>query len=164
MIIIDSSPLIHLARIGKMQFVLSLFERVTIAGSVFDEVITKGIEKGFHDAKVLKEYHVQRKILVKHKESEMKEIKALLHAGEYESIVLAKENDALLIIDEKKGRLFAEQNGIEVLSTAGMLLYLREHGVIDYALYSSNLSKYSGQGWFSLELFQKYLQNGEKNE
>ncbi|MBN2152562.1 MAG: hypothetical protein JW839_14005 [Candidatus Lokiarchaeota archaeon] len=80
-------------------------------------------------------------------------------------MTLAKEHGALLLIDEEKGRIAAEQHAVETLTTAGVLLYLvRKKAAIPIDLFRENLAKYARDSWFSLELYQKCLNEGEKNE
>ena len=54
-----------------------------------------------------------------------------LGKGEAEAIVLAKEKDALLIIDDRDGRGMASSLGIKVTGTVGLLKYAAENGRID---------------------------------
>ncbi len=81
--------------------------------------------------------------------------------GEYESIQLALELKALLIMDEKKGRNITEQKGIKTFTTADILLLLLKEKVIDYGFFQKNLSKYSANGWLGVNIYQKYLKEGK---
>ena len=67
-------------------------------------------------------------------------------------------------MDEKKGRLVAEQRNIPFITTAGLILLLLRHNVIKYNLYCSNLAKYASNGWFSLQNYQQYIKRGKKYE
>ena len=53
-----------------------------------------------------------------------KEINYLLNTGESASITLAIEKKLPLIIDEKKGRRFAQKQGIEIIGLVGILRFL----------------------------------------
>jgi predicted nucleic acid-binding protein len=55
-----------------------------------------------------------------------------LHAGEHETILLAKEENAdLVIIDERDGRRAAEQEGLRVVGTLRVLYEAARQGLCD---------------------------------
>lgn len=161
MIISDTSPLIHLTAIGKLPFLLDLYGVLNISNAVQEEAIVQGIEKGYSDATLLEGYVKSNKIKVLPAGADDPVLKPFLHPGEYESILLAKQMGYLLLIDEQKGRLVAERNGISVITTAGVLLVLLRKKMIDYERYSKNLAKYSARGWLSSDLYHKYLEAGK---
>ena len=53
-----------------------------------------------------------------------KEINFILDTGESAFITLAIENKMPLIIDEKKGRKFAQKQGLEIIGLIGILRFL----------------------------------------
>ncbi len=54
-----------------------------------------------------------------------------LHRGEAEAIVLAASlPDAVLLIDEARGRVVASRFGLSVIGTGGILIAAKEHGLI----------------------------------
>ena len=54
-----------------------------------------------------------------------------LDAGEASAIALALENPgSLLIIDERKGRAVARQQGLQLIGTLGILVAAKERGII----------------------------------
>jgi predicted nucleic acid-binding protein len=164
MIISDASPLIHLASIGKLQFTLDLFQELGIPNAVHEEAIIRGIEKGYSDAHLLQGYVNSQKIKIVAIDDEDLLLETFLHKGEYESILLARKLKRLLLIDEQKGRLVAEQKGVPVITTAGVLLLLLRKKIIPHELYSKNLSKYAARGWLSSDQYQQYLLAGKKYE
>ena len=55
-----------------------------------------------------------------------------LHEGEAETLVLADECDArLVLLDDKIGRQVAEESGFKVKGTAGILLEAKQKGLIE---------------------------------
>ena len=164
MIIFDSSPLIHLTKIGKLEYIIDLFDFIVISNAVYKEVIEEGIKAGYTDATLLLNYLQNNKIKVLTIENPDPLLKEYLHPGESESIQLAYHFKGILVIDEKKGRLIAEQKGIEFLTTADMLLLLLREDLIKFDFFQKNLSKYSADGWLGAEIYQKYLEEGKKYE
>ena len=70
------------------------------------------------------------------KKLESRDIYSRLHlelgSGEASSIAFALENaDSLLIIDERKGRIKAEELGVKIIGSLGVLLKAKEKGVIN---------------------------------
>jgi predicted nucleic acid-binding protein len=58
-------------------------------------------------------------------------LKTQMDAGEAEAIALAMElGDVLLILDDKKARRVAQQIGLKVIGTVGMLLRGKRQGII----------------------------------
>jgi predicted nucleic acid-binding protein len=155
MIVFDSSPLIHLTQLGKLNYVIDIFKEITIPHAVYEEVVIKGVQMNQNDAKIIQSYIEEKKIVVQ--DVEIQGIfKDILHPGEREAIFLSKKENALLIIDEKKGRIIARQHNITVHGTLGMLLILLEEKIIDISYYLENLRLYADNGWISLKLYEKF--------
>ncbi len=164
MIIFNSSPLIHLTKIGKIEYVLNMFDFIVIPSEVYSEVIEEGIKEGFSDATLLNNYFKNKKI----KKMEIIKpdpiLKDYLHPGEYEAIILAQQLDGLLVMDDRKARTVAEQKKLEVLTTADVLLLLLKENLINSTLFQLNLGKYSANGWLAPDIYKKYLTEGKKYE
>ncbi|MHA1386570.1 MAG: DUF3368 domain-containing protein, partial [Candidatus Helarchaeota archaeon] len=62
MVISNSSPLIHLTRLGKIQYLFKLVKNITIPKAVFDEVVVKGKSKHFSEAFTIENYIKEEKI------------------------------------------------------------------------------------------------------
>lgn len=164
MIIFNSSPLIHLSKIGKMEFLFKIFDFIIIPEAVYSEVIEAGLNAGYSEAILLLNYYNSKKILKMKITTPDPILKGYLHPGEYEAILLAQELNALLVIDDKKGRTVAEQKRLEFLTTADIFLLLIKEKVINSTLFKLNLGKYSANAWFASNLYQKYLKEGKKYE
>ena len=112
----NSTCLIGLERIGRLDLLPRVFSKVFAPPMVATEV---GKEVGW-----LMVQPVQNLAVVATLKTQMDE-------GEAEAIALAMEvGDVLLILDDKKARRVAQQIGLKVIGTVGMLLRAKRDGVI----------------------------------
>lgn len=117
LVIADASCLIALSKISRLDLLQALFERVLLTPKVafeFGEPLRPWftIESPVDAAK-------QRVLELE------------LDAGESSAIALALEHsEALLLIDERKGRAIARRLGIRILGTLGCLIRARERNLI----------------------------------
>ncbi len=115
MIVSDSTTLIILLDLDKMHLLSNLFPKIIIPEAVYQEISFKKTLK-----KTLKE---TRFIEVRQaKKSELLEtLTMMLDQGESEAIALAVELKLKLIIDEKKGRKIAINQGVEIIGLLGII-------------------------------------------
>ena len=127
MIISNSTPLIHLAKIGQLGLLSRLFKKVIIPKSVFNEVVIKGEEQGYLDAKIIRkatEEWIEIKELNKEELRELDEILKIGPTGiaEGEAITLAKNMRLPLLIDDSIGQKIARTFNIETYWTTSVVL------------------------------------------
>ena len=141
-VISDTTALIILAKSDKLDLLSNLFEQIFIPKAVESEL-------NFKDDIV--KYRVEKfdKISVKNiKDTKtLNRIKKLnIDDGEVEAISLAIELDLKLIIDERKGRIVALNQGLEVVGVLGILVenYKLNHITFEEAHYFFNLFKKNG--------------------
>ena len=125
-IISDTSPLVCLLHLNKINLLQDLFINVIIPTAVFNELIK---------AKIINETFLQFNPFIHIKtpsnKKEVEELRNILDAGESEAIVLSKELKAnLLLIDEDRGRKFAKKYGLTIKGVLGVLLQAKEKGLI----------------------------------
>lgn len=132
MTVSDSSPLICLSRIGKLDLVRALFGRTLIPQAVFDEVVLAGKREGREDA-TLVEAAVKSGWVKVERIGLSKELRAtpFLGAGESEAIELARKTKAVLLVDDGEARLFAENMGVSCRGTIFVLLQAQRKRLID---------------------------------
>lgn len=117
-VISDSSPLISLAVIEKLDMLGKLYEEIYVPIAVSEEVVRA--DKPF--ARKLKLFLNGRTKSVKNKMA-VEILSGDIGAGEAEAIVLALEQQpAVVLIDDLKARRFAKMNGLNVIGTMGILL------------------------------------------
>ena len=120
------------------------------------------VKNKYMDATLILNYFKNNKIKKIKIENPDPLLEEYLHPGESESIQLANYLKCILVIDEKKGRLIAEQKGIEFLTTVDTILLLLKEGIINFDFFKKNLAKYSADGWLGANIYQKYLEEGKK--
>lgn len=141
-VISDTTALIILAKSDKLDLLSNLFKEIFIPQAVEDEL-------NFKDDIV--KYRVEKfdRISVK----TIKDIKTLnrikklnIDDGEIEAISLAIELKLKLIIDERKGRIIAIHQGLDVVGVLGILVenYRLDYISLKEAHYFFNLFKKNG--------------------
>jgi len=116
-IISDTSCLIALERIDQLEILKRTFKVIIITQEVYQEF-----------GNCLPDWIIINEVKNKEKQSHLE---SFLDKGEASSIALANEtNDALLIIDEKKGREIAKTFNLEIIGTLGVLIKAKEKGII----------------------------------
>ena len=114
----DASCLIVLQNIGELSLLQKLF------GEIFITEVVK-TEFGLDLPDWIKVKEIQNT-------TQQKALELILDKGEASSIALCLENtDSLLIIDEKKGRRIAQELGVKIVGTLGVILSAKKNGLID---------------------------------
>lgn len=129
-VVCDTSPLIVLAKTGRLELLSVLYEAVWVPHSVLAEVKvqdrpdTEAIQRWSHeDARV--SVHQPA-------DSSLRGVPEELGAGERAAIALALERDAdWVILDDREGRRMARAKGVRVTGTIGVLVEARAGGHID---------------------------------
>ncbi|KXK16242.1 MAG: hypothetical protein UZ14_CFX002000044 [Chloroflexi bacterium OLB14] len=124
-VVSDTTPLIGLASIGRLEILKKIFEEVYIPQAVYDETVTHGKVEGkakqeVEKASWIKVIQVKDQLAVNLLLDEM-------DLGEVETIVLAVEMKAeWVLMDEKKGRRKLSQLDIPKIGTIGILLKAKQ--------------------------------------
>jgi predicted nucleic acid-binding protein len=122
-VVSDTSPLTALVTVGEAGLLTKLFTEVVIPEAVRDELLRS------HSS--LPEW--LRVVAVKNS-GETLRMAALVDMGEAEAIELAKELHAdRLLIDERKGRRLAMQEGVPIIGLLGVLLLAKRRQFIPSA-------------------------------
>jgi len=131
-VVSDSTPLIHLAKAGCIEILFNLYNEILITNEVYREVVEEGKLLENEDARIIEEYvgesfHVKRPA----SSSEYLIEKYVIHKGEADSIQLAKETGAeLLLMNERDGRIAAKTEGLKVKGSVGVLFDAQKAGII----------------------------------
>jgi predicted nucleic acid-binding protein len=123
-VIVNSTPIIVLLGIGRLDILKSIYGEIIIPQAVYDEIVVK-------DAHALASYSWIIVRTISNTAAKEAFVSAL-HDGEVEVMLLAKELDAgLVIIDDGLARKHAKYLGLSVAGTMGVLLRAKENGDIN---------------------------------
>ncbi|KXB02109.1 hypothetical protein AKJ43_02470 [candidate division MSBL1 archaeon SCGC-AAA261D19] len=140
MIVSDSTPLIYLAKIGKLPLLKEFFGEVLIAEEVKREVVDRGKERGSPDAFVVEKAMNEGWIRVEGTKRMEKLEEFGIHEGEAETISLAVHlNEERILVDQTHARLAAKALGLKPVGTIYVLLKALKQGVIDRGGYLNAL-------------------------
>ena len=127
-VIVDSTPLIVLSNVNKLEVLKMMYGEITIPRAVYKEISAKpdsACKKMVEDASDW--------INVEDIENEMAKLmfKPQLHEGEVEVMILAKEKNAdLVIIDDNNARKYAKYLELMVTGTLGVLIKAKQKGYV----------------------------------
>ena len=124
-VIVNSTPMIALANIGKIDLLRQVYRKIVIPQAVYDEIISPSVKKQVEERRDW--------ITVEHIEdhSQKRMYRAKLHAGEVEVMILAQEQNAeLVILDDNAAKKTAKYLGLSVTGTLGVLLRAKREGYI----------------------------------
>ena len=117
-IVSDTTTLIILGKLGRYDLLENLFSKIYIPQEVMKEIKIKS--DGVYE-------EIEKNNLFETKEitdmALFTLLDGILDKGESEAIVLAKELDLILLIDEKKGRGIAKNMGLEIIGLLGILIF-----------------------------------------
>lgn len=164
----NSSPLIHLTRLGKIAFAKAVFRSLTIPPAVRVETIEKGKAEGYSDATFLERLEKEGFLQIGQLSSKSRKLANALSdtvgEGEAEAIALALQKKDRLLIDDLKGRRLAEQYKVESTTTLGVIFELFIEGALDREDYLRNVRNYGSQGWISGEIIQEFIERGKEQQ
>jgi hypothetical protein len=129
-VVSNSSPLITLARIGRLNLLQQLFGRIHIADEVRQEVVARGAGRPAAEAVRGADW------IENHRVADAASLAALrarhaLGAGELATILLAQAIRAdLVIIDERAARRLGQTQGVSVMGCVGLLERGHRQGLV----------------------------------
>jgi predicted nucleic acid-binding protein len=116
-----------------MELLFSLYDEVLITKEVYREAVEEGIILEKDDAGVIQKY-IGKNIHIKSPMSPSDRLieKYHIHKGEADSIQLAKETGAqLILMNERDGRNAAKKEGLKVKGSIGILFDALKAGTIN---------------------------------
>ncbi|MDI6605329.1 MAG: DUF3368 domain-containing protein [Thermoanaerobacteraceae bacterium] len=132
-IVCNSSPIIGLSLIGRLDLLWEIFEEVIIPNEVFNEITNeKAVNKvGAEELKAAVKKQKIKVYIVKNTQM-IEQLIGRLHKGELEVIFAAKELGInRVIIDDKPARYFAETMLLKTIGLIGILVLAKDLGKIE---------------------------------
>lgn len=129
-VISDTTPIISLLKINRLDLLEKSFGEVLIPNAVYAELTADS--RFIEEARTLKKAPYIKPVSVSNPEAvRILRVATGLDQGESEAIVLTDERKAdILLMDEAKGRAISGKMGITVMGTIGILISSYEDGLI----------------------------------
>jgi predicted nucleic acid-binding protein len=132
-IVCNTSPIIALSKIGYLEILNKLFDKVYISNAVYEETVKDQDFERYGcrellrllESSVFQRYEVENSAIVN-------KMYGLLHAGEIEVMVAAKELEIeRVILDDNGARKTARSMMLKPIGTVGILIIGKESGFIE---------------------------------
>ena len=155
-VISDTSPIINLAIVGELELLRQLYDKVIIPQAVYNEIVVEGVgQTGAEEVETLEWIEVKAVA----DRPMVTALEADLDVGEAESIVLALELEAdLLLLDERKGRIVAARLGINHIGLLGVLIKAKQEKLIPAVKPVIDKLMEQAGFWIGEELYSYVLQ------
>jgi len=132
----NSSPLIYLAKIGRLNLIKNVYGQIWIPEAVFNEAVTQGKTLKITDASIIEE--AVDKWILKERISPETDLKYAfldennkIGQGEKQALKLCKQLNAdILIVDDKEARRVSRILKIKPIGTCGVLVQAHRKGSI----------------------------------
>jgi predicted nucleic acid-binding protein len=157
LVVSDTSPLLNLALIERLDLIESQFSSVTVPRQVWDELADG--EEGLDAVRTLRDEAFLTVVEVDRSDL-FTEIFHELDLGETAAICYAIEQDAdLILLDERDGRRVARRHDLNVTGVIGILLRGANTGTVEL---QQELDALREAGfWISDDLYSKVLAEAE---
>jgi predicted nucleic acid-binding protein len=154
-VVSDTSPILNLARIGRLELLPLLYHQVLIPSTVYEELtaykldLPPAIDLASEPWLIMAPASDQKRV---------QELRKNLDPGEAEAIVLAIERGAdLLLVDERRGRRTATAAGLAVTGLLGVVATAKRAGAISLAKPVLDELIHTARFWIGAELYKEVL-------
>ncbi len=129
-VVANASPLISLSSVGALGLLQSLYSTISIPEAVYAEIVVAGAGRA-GSAEVAAAMWIQHQPVANTTAVNQLMTIAKLSAGESETLILATELKAdLIIIDERPARRHALAQGLPIIGTLSVLLLAKSQGLL----------------------------------
>ena len=155
----DSSTLIHLAGIGRLELLKEFYGTIVITPAVWEEVVSKGHNMpGANDVKAAHESG-WIKVVAPCNKSIIRLLERELHEGEAETIALAiEQHPEVVFLDELEARRVADVYGLQKTGVIGVLIRAKLEGKVTSLHKELDKLRNEGGFWIGDILYRQALQ------
>ncbi len=150
----NAGPLIHLAKIGRLNLLKDIFNEIVIPKTVKEEVIDRGKERGKPDAFLIDSVD-WIKVVDDPADADHLAERAGIHRGEACAILLAKSLDTPVLLDDSDARKFALGLGLEVVGSVGIIIRAVRLGLISKEDGLKDLEELANVMWLNVSVYEK---------
>ena len=136
-VLCNAGPLIALGKLNRLGLLADLYGEVQIPRAVYDEVVTRGLERGAPDALTVRLFwQHQRWPIVDVADAVLSAYtpSVILDPGEIEVLALARTlTDPLVLLDDEVARAEARRLRLRLRGTLGILVHAYRQGLLSFA-------------------------------
>lgn len=164
----NTSPIIALAKIGRLKLLKDLYETVFLSPWVKVESVDKGKDLGAPDAleieRAVDEGWVKVIELTKRQNETMQRLvsESRIGLGEAGALAIAEDKKMAVILDDKEARALAKSWGLELTSTVMVLYEAYVKNLTSYDDLVEDLAKLSRVMWISTEVITEVIRRAMK--
>jgi uncharacterized protein len=164
----NTSPLICLAKIGRLKLLRDLYGTIVISQFVKVETVDKGKELGAYDALEIEKAIEQGWIKVTEPTKRQEETVQRLIGdkriglGEAGALTLAKEGNMLVILDDKEARAIAKSWDLDHTGTVMVLYEAFVCKLISYDELVEDFAKLAKVMWISTDVTTEIISKAKK--
>jgi len=157
-VVSNASPLIWLAKIGRLGLLKVLFGRIIIPGRVREEATSgEGADLILIDGAIEEGWVEVYEGLIDGA-NELSD-RSSIHVGEAEAILLAQRLGTDLIIDESEGSATAQIFGVRTMGTMAVLLLALAKGHMTIDDFKECLDRLTNSGfWLSVDVYARAME------
>ena len=166
-LVFDATPLIYLGKIDRLDVVADLDRRRVIPGRVYKEVVGKGMQQGYADAKrvnaLFRNGTIEQQSFEKNDRFDRLVQNTRLSPADVAVLLLADDLGGTAVMDEGYGRTIAETEGVETRGTAYLVLSRVKDGEIEPEDAREIIDGMVDAGWHcSTDLYAKIFRKLEE--
>jgi predicted nucleic acid-binding protein len=164
----NTSPIVALAKIGRLELLRYLYGTVFISPFVKVESVDKGKELGASDAleieRAISENWIKIAKLTRKQSQNIRRLvaEARIGLGEAQALTLAKDKGMIVILDDKEARAIAKSWNLKYTSTVMVLYEAFVKNLINYDELIEDLAKLTKVMWISTDVITEVIKRAKK--